>query len=103
MIFQPDQTVYLPDGREAVYVAQYGDAHVVRELRQGFDPEEGYFMYRDDPVTVSEVRTTYPTEDEKHKASGVYLLGLQRPRHCGRHARSPDLARLLGSVGTRAL
>lgn len=30
MTFQPNQTVYLPDGREAVYVTQHNGTHLVR-------------------------------------------------------------------------
>jgi len=66
--FTPDQTVYLPDGREAIYVMRNGDQHFVQEVRQGFDPEEGYYMYHGPAVSVLAVRATYPTEAEKRDA-----------------------------------
>jgi hypothetical protein len=53
MTFQPDQTVYLPDGREAVYVMQNGDQHLVRIIREVEDNEVGSYTYPDDKITAA--------------------------------------------------
>jgi hypothetical protein len=50
--FEPDQTVYLPDGREAVYVLNYFDTHLVRVV---YHHEGGYdeppYSYPEDKIT----------------------------------------------------
>jgi hypothetical protein len=50
--FEPDQTVYLPDGREAVYVLNYFDTHLVRVV---YHYEGGYdeppYSYPEDKIT----------------------------------------------------
>jgi hypothetical protein len=51
MTFQPNQTVYLPDGREAVYVMQNGGQHLVRIVREVEDSEVGPYSYPDDKIT----------------------------------------------------
>jgi hypothetical protein len=57
--FTPDQTVYLPDGREAIYVMRNGDQHLVRIVREveGIYDEPSY-SYPDDKITPA--RVVYP-------------------------------------------
>lgn len=63
MTFQPDQTVYLPDGREAVYVMQNGDQHLVRVMHEVDDYETGQYTYPDDRITAAaKVYATAPVE-----------------------------------------
>jgi hypothetical protein len=82
MTFQPHQTVYLPDGREAIYVTQYNGTHLVRVV---FHSPGGYdeppYDYPSD--TVMGVQTVYaapPVEvyDERIKARHATLLELDQ-------------------------
>jgi hypothetical protein len=52
--FKPQQTVYLPDGREAEYVMQNGTQHLVRVIREVPDvhDERGY-SYPDEKITAA--------------------------------------------------
>lgn len=53
MTFEPDQTVYLTDGREAIYVTQNAERHLVRLMREidgGYD--EPPYQYPEDKITV---------------------------------------------------
>jgi hypothetical protein len=68
MTFEPDQTVYLPDGREAVYVLANGQEHRVRFVYEGFDPEEGSFIHHGRVVSVPAVFAVRPTEAEQRAA-----------------------------------
>jgi hypothetical protein len=50
--FEPDQIVYLPDGREAIYVLNYFDTHLVRVVYRyegGYD--EPPYSYPEDKIT----------------------------------------------------
>lgn len=62
--FTPDQTVYLPDGREAVYVLKNGVQHLVRivlEAYGGYD--EPSYTYPSDTITpVQKVYAHPPVE-----------------------------------------
>ena len=62
--FTPDQTVYLTDGREAVYVLKNGDQHLVRvmlEVEGGYD--EPSYTYPSDKITsVQNVYAAPPVE-----------------------------------------
>lgn len=64
MTFQPDQTVYLPDGREAIYVLANGQEHLVRviyEVEGSYD--EPPYSYPSDKITTTrEVHATPPIE-----------------------------------------
>lgn len=64
MDFQPDQTVYLPDGREAIYVTNNAERHLVRivyEIEGGYD--EPSYSYPEDKITIVEkVYATPPVE-----------------------------------------
>lgn len=63
MAFKHNQTVYLPDGREAVYFLQDGERHLVRILHELDDPEVGPYTYPEDKVTVAaRVYATAPVE-----------------------------------------
>jgi hypothetical protein len=63
MTFQPDQTVYLPDGREAVYVMHNGGQHLVRVVREVEDYETGNYSYPDDKITAAtKVYASAPVE-----------------------------------------
>jgi hypothetical protein len=63
MTFQPDQTVYLPDGREAVYIMQNGAQHLVRIIREVEDSEVGTYCYPDDKITAAaKVYATAPVD-----------------------------------------
>lgn len=54
MTFSPDQTVYLPDGREAVYVMQNGEQHLVRVIKHADgDYEEPPYEYPDEKITAA--------------------------------------------------
>jgi hypothetical protein len=56
--FTPDQTVYLPDGREAVYVTKNGQDHLVRVVHEVPDShDEPGYSYPSDKITVA--RTVY--------------------------------------------
>jgi hypothetical protein len=62
--FTPDQTVYLTDGREAVYVLKNGDQHLVRvmlEVEGSYD--EPSYTYPSDKITpVQKVYAAPPVE-----------------------------------------
>lgn len=62
--FEPDQTVYLPDGREAVYVLANGQDHLVRviyEVEGSYD--EPPYSYASDKITTArEVYAKPPVE-----------------------------------------
>ena len=80
MTFEPDQTVYLPDGREAIYVMQNGDQHLVRVVREveGSHDEPPY-SYPDDKITAAQkVYASAPVEvyDERIAARHATLLEL---------------------------
>jgi hypothetical protein len=82
MTFQPDQTVYLPDGREAVYVTEHNGTHLVRVV---FHSPGGYdeppYDYPSDTVTgVQTVYAAPPVEayDERIKARHATLLELDQ-------------------------
>jgi hypothetical protein len=52
--FTPDQTVYLPDGREAVYVTKNGQDHLVRVVHEVPDShDEPGYSYPSDKITVA--------------------------------------------------
>jgi hypothetical protein len=55
MTFQSDQTVYLPDGREAVYVASIGGQHAVRVVYDvpSDDYNEPPYSFPDDKMTMA--------------------------------------------------
>lgn len=59
-IFEPDQTVYLPDGREAVYVTQHNDKHLVRLVWESEDGEECYQHTEDKLTPVQDVYAAPP-------------------------------------------
>lgn len=57
--FQPDQTVYLQDGREAIYVAQHNGTHLVRLVYQSPGSyDEPAYDYPSDVVTSAQI--VYP-------------------------------------------
>jgi len=62
--FTPDQTVYLPDGREAVYVTKNGQDHLVRVVYEVPDShDEPGYSYPSDKITVArQVYATPPVE-----------------------------------------
>ena len=63
MTYEPNQTVYLSDGREAVYVMANGDQHLVRVVREVEDEETGPYSYPDDKITPAyAVYKTPPVE-----------------------------------------
>lgn len=64
MIFQPNQTVYLPDGREAVYVLANGREHLVRVMHEveGHYDEPPYTYPSDNITTTREVYAAPPVE-----------------------------------------
>jgi polyhydroxyalkanoate synthesis regulator phasin len=94
--FTPDQTVYLPDGREAVYVTEYNGTHLVRvvyEVPGSYD--EPPYSYPSDTVTgVAEVFTEPPVERydqgilEKQKA-----LDALRQQTAALHAEMREIER----------
>lgn len=52
--FTPDQTVYLPDGREALYVTKNGQDHLVRVVYEVPDShDEPGYSYPSDKITVA--------------------------------------------------
>ena len=82
MTFQPDQTVYLPDGREAVYVTQYNGTHLVRVVyRAPGSYDEPPYDYPSDTVTgVQTVYAAPPVEvwDEQVLAKRAQVRELDR-------------------------
>ena len=63
MTFHPNQTVYLSDGREAIYVMQNGEQHLVRVVREVEDSEVGTYIYPDDKITAAvKVYATAPVD-----------------------------------------
>ena len=62
--FTPNQTVYLTDGREAVYVLKNGDQHLVRVMLEVEDSYgEPAYSYPSDKITsVRKVYAAPPVE-----------------------------------------
>jgi hypothetical protein len=61
--FEPNQTVYLPDGREAIYVMQNGDQHFVRIIWELEDRDYGPYSEPEDKITAAaKVYATAPVE-----------------------------------------
>lgn len=62
--FTPDQTVYLPDGREAVYVLKNGQEHLVRVIYEVPDShDEPGYSYPSANITVARQVYAAPPED----------------------------------------
>lgn len=62
--FTPDQTVYLPDGREAVYVTEHNGTHLVRVVYEVPDShdEPGYSYPSDTVLGVQKAYAAPPVE-----------------------------------------
>ena len=94
--FTPDQIVYLPDGREAVYVTQHNGTHLVRLVYEALGSyDEPPYSYPSDMVTgVAEVFAAPPVERydqgilEKKKA-----LDALRQQAADLHAEMRDIER----------
>lgn len=80
--FEPDQTVYLPDGREAIYVLANGQDHLVRviyEVEGSYD--EPPYSYPSDKITTTrEVYAKPPVEvwDKQVEAKREQVRELDR-------------------------
>lgn len=80
--FTPDQTVYLTDGREAVYVLKNGNQHLVRvmlEVQDSYD--EPSYTYPSDKITsVQDVYAAPPVEvwDKQVAAKREQISDLDR-------------------------
>jgi hypothetical protein len=80
--FEPDQTVYLPDGRQAIYVLANGQDHLVRVL---YEVEDGYdeppYSYPSEKITKTrEVYAKPPVEvwDKQVLAKREHVRELDR-------------------------